>query len=99
MNKTISASLSQTSFIFDEAAYQKLEKYLKQVENFFKDNPDKKEILEDVLKAKQGTEVFQFCVQFFPLTELSLSEDVQNLTKTNDNINVSAKDPNEVNDA
>jgi phage shock protein PspC (stress-responsive transcriptional regulator) len=48
MNKTISISLFQTPFILEEKAYEELQQYLNQVEKHFKNNPDKKEIIDDI---------------------------------------------------
>lgn len=48
MNKTVSVSISGTLFHFEDSAYQKLEKYLREVKEYFKDYDEHGEIIKDI---------------------------------------------------
>jgi len=48
MHKTCSISLASLPFILEEEAYQALKKYLDGLQKFFKNNPDKDEIIADM---------------------------------------------------
>jgi len=48
MNKVINVTIGNSQFDVEEIVYHKLEKYLTEVGKLFKDNPEKKEILNDL---------------------------------------------------
>lgn len=48
MKKTVTVTLNGRKFELDEDAFHALERYLKMLEEHFKDDPDRKEIINDI---------------------------------------------------